>query len=303
MVIQDILDWLDDSGYAYNVSGDRNRGVDGFSSLANYRPGTLTWVGKESCYADCGRPENLQCAVVQENIQVKSGCTIVTPASREVFFAILKHFWGEAPRKCGTGRGTVFSGNVRIPPSVSVGDGCVLSGDICVGGGTVIEDHVTIMNRVTIGRNCIIHSGTVIGKDGFGFTFGRNGIPVKVAHFGGVLIGDRVEIGANTVIDRGTLDNTCIGDDSKIDSLCLIAHNVQIGKAVLVAGKAEVAGSARIGDRSYIAPGGMVKNQVKTGTGCFIGMGVTVRRDMADDTAAVSGDGKMIKIRDYRRFL
>ena len=303
MRIKEILDWLDSQKYPYRFIGDESVEISGFSSLADYKPGTLTWVKKERTYAECGRPENLQCAVVQTDAGISSAGMIISPASKTIFFAILEHFWGSSPYRTGTGKGTFLIGDIHIPPDVSIGCGCIFRGDICIGEGTVIEDHVTILNRVTIGRNCLIHAGAVIGKDGFGFSFTKENVPRKVVQFGGVRIGNRVEIGANTVIDRGTIGDTYIGDDTKIDSLCLIAHNVRIGKAVMVAGQTDVAGSVQIGDKSYIAPGGIIKNQVRTGNSCFTGMGVTIRHDMPDHTAAILDDGKMVTMRDYRRFL
>ena len=128
----------------------------------------------------------------------------------------------------------------------------------------------------------------MIGADGFGFAFSDNGLPIKVEHFGGVIIGDRVEIGANTCIDRGTIDNTVIHDDVKIDNLVHIAHNVVLLRGAVVVAGAIICGSARMGEDSYVAPGGIVKNQLQVGNNALVGLGAVVTKPV-DDGSVVAG--------------
>ena len=201
------------------------------------------------------------------------------------------------------GEGTVVGSGVQIAENVFIGCNCTLDGLIKIGEGTVIEHNVTIMNEVEIGSDCIIHSGTVIGKDGFGYAFDKNNIPVKVPHFGGVVIGDRVEIGSNCVIDRGTIDSTIIDDDTKIDSLCIIAHNTTIGKGNLIVGCSNLGGSSTIGNNSYIGPKTCIKNQVHIGNNCFTGMGTIVYESLEDDVIIPKAGSKTIKNKNYRRFI
>ena len=106
------------------------------------------------------------------------------------------------------------------------------------------------MDRAIIGKCVIIHAGTVVGSDGFGFET-MNNKHHKITHFGTVEIGDDVEIGANCTIDRGTIENTIIGDGSKLDNLVHIAHNVKLGKHNLLAGQVGIAGSAKLGEHVY----------------------------------------------------
>jgi len=138
------------------------------------------------------------------------------------------------------------SANAYIGPNVVIGDG------VEVGESTRLEANVTLYNSVSIGERCIIHSGAVIGADGFGFAHDGQGW-VKIAQAGGVSIGNDVEIGANTTIDRGALSDTVIANGVKLDNQIQIAHNVEIGEATAIAGCTAIAGSTRIGSHCTIA--------------------------------------------------
>lgn len=141
---------------------------------------------------------------------------------------------------------------VELGEGVVIGAGCRIGRNVKIGGGTRLSPNVTIYHDCVVGRDCIIHSGVVIGADGFGFARDRDGSWVKIPQIGRVVIGDDVEIGANTTIDRGALDDTVIGNGVKLDNLIQIAHNVRIGDKTIMAGCAGVAGSATIGDRCMI---------------------------------------------------
>jgi UDP-3-O-[3-hydroxymyristoyl] glucosamine N-acyltransferase len=147
----------------------------------------------------------------------------------------------------------VGAGSV-VEESAVVGPGCVLGARVRIGAGSRLAARVTVLDGVEIGRRCILHPGVVIGADGFGFAEDR-GTRVKVPQLGGVVIGADVEIGANTTIDRGAIDDTVIEDGVKIDNLVQIAHNVRVGAHSVVCGTAAIAGSTRIGRRCVLAGG------------------------------------------------
>ena len=142
---------------------------------------------------------------------------------------------------------------VVIEPGATIGSGatimahCYIGYSAAVGGQSLLYPSVTIRELVQVGSRVIIHSGTVIGSDGFGFVPGRGG-HTKIPQIGTVVIGDDVEIGANTAIDRATTGATTIGKGTKIDNLVHIAHNVHIGEHCFIAGQTGIAGSARIGN-------------------------------------------------------
>ena len=138
-----------------------------------------------------------------------------------------------------------------------VGSGSVVQADAQIGVDTRIHNNVTIGDRVRLGARCIVHSGAVLGADGFGFAL-DDGVAVKIPQIGSVWIGDDVEIGANTTIDRGAIDDTVIGNGVKLDNLVQIAHNVRIGEHSLMAAMSGVAGSSIIGKRCLIGGGAVL---------------------------------------------
>ena len=131
---------------------------------------------------------------------------------------------------------------------VFIGEGAVVGANVTVGEGTQLAPRVVLMRGVEIGKRCIFHSGVVVGGDGFGFAREEESW-VKVPQLGGVVIGDDVEIGANSTIDRGTVENTVIEDGVKLDNLVQIAHNVRVGAHTVIAALCGISGSTTIGKR------------------------------------------------------
>ena len=149
---------------------------------------------------------------------------------------------------CSIGAQTVVEAGAVVADGAVIGPGCYLGRDAAVGQGTRLVGQVWIAERCVIGRNCIIHPGAVIGADGFGYA--KDGERwIKVAQLGRVVIGDDVEVGANTTIDRGALDDTVINDGVKLDNLIQIAHNVRVGENTIMAACVGIAGSVTIGRR------------------------------------------------------
>ncbi|MDR0634338.1 MAG: UDP-3-O-(3-hydroxymyristoyl)glucosamine N-acyltransferase [Azoarcus sp.] len=160
------------------------------------------------------------------------------------------------PATAAIDAGAVVEEGAIIGERVSIGANCYVGRAARIGPGTRLAPNVTIHADCVLGANCIVHSGAVIGADGFGFARESSGAWVKIPQIGKVVIGDDVEIGANTSIDRGVLDDTVIGNGVKLDNQIQIAHNVHIGEHTVMAGSSGVAGSARIGARCII--GGQV---------------------------------------------
>ncbi|MBI5612127.1 MAG: UDP-3-O-(3-hydroxymyristoyl)glucosamine N-acyltransferase [Gammaproteobacteria bacterium] len=149
----------------------------------------------------------------------------------------------------------VIEGGAAVEDNVFIGPGCIVGQGAAIGADTRLIARVTVAHGCRIGRRCIVHPGAVVGSDGFGYA--KDGERwVKVPQLGRVVVGDDVEIGANTAVDRGALGDTVIGDGVKLDNLVQIAHNVQIGEHTAMAGCVGVAGSAVIGKRCAI--GGQV---------------------------------------------
>lgn len=156
------------------------------------------------------------------------------------------------------GAGTFIGKGVRIGQGSSIGAGCVIGEGVSLGPQVRLHGNVTIYPGCLIGARAIVHSGAVIGADGFGFAREADGSWSKIPQIGRVIIGDDVEIGANTAIDRGALDDTVIEDGVKLDNHIQIGHNVRIGAHTALAGCVGVAGSARIGRRCTIGGGAII---------------------------------------------
>ncbi len=149
---------------------------------------------------------------------------------------------------------TVVEAGVRVGAGAAIGPGCILAHDSVVGAGSRLVANVTLCHGVEIGERALIHPGVVIGADGFGIA--KDGEAwIKVPQLGSVRVGNDVEIGANTTIDRGALEDTVIGDDVRLDNQIQIAHNVVIGAHTAMAGCSAVAGSSTVGAHCLIAGG------------------------------------------------
>lgn len=171
------------------------------------------------------------------------------------------------------GRGVHLCRDVRVGAHAVLGDGAQ------VGEGTLLHPRVTLGERCSIGARCVVHSGTVIGADGFGFA-PHQGEWIKIEQLGAVRIGNDVEIGANTCIDRGALDDTVIEDGVKLDNLIQIGHNVHVGAHTAMAGCVGVAGSATIGAHCTIGGGAVILGHLRLADGVHVSAASVVTRSL-----------------------
>lgn len=167
------------------------------------------------------------------------------------------------------GDNAVIGAGVVLGEGVSIGPGCVVANNSRIGAYSSLKANVTVYHDCSIGERCIIHSGTVIGSDGFGFANDK-GNWVKIHQLGRVVIGDDVEIGANTTIDRGAIEDTVIGNNVIIDNLVQVAHNVRIGDHSAVAGCVGIAGSAEIGKRCAFGGGAGILGHLQIADGVTV---------------------------------
>lgn len=192
----------------------------------------------------------------------------------------------------------------RVHPDAVVGQNVAMHGDISVGAGTVIEPNVTILGAVTIGERCLLRAGCVIGSDGFGFERDDRGGVVRFPHLGGVRIGNRVEIGSCTCVARGTLGDTVIEDDAKVDNLVHVAHNVVIGAGAFVIAGAELSGGVRVGARAWIGPNACTLQKVEVGEGATVGLGAVVTKGVPPGTVVAGNPAEpMIVLKKMRAAL
>ncbi len=158
----------------------------------------------------------------------------------------------------------------KLGKNVTVFSGCYVGEDAEIGDESIIYPNCSVMAGVIIGKRCILNAGAVLGSDGFGFVPGAAGIE-KIPQIGIVRIGNDVEIGANTTIDRATLGETSIGDGTKIDNLVMLAHNVQVGKYTMLVSQTGIAGSTKVGDRVVMAGQAGVSGHIEIGDGAVVG--------------------------------
>ena len=244
-----------------------------------------------------------------------AACVIVSPALRDaaaargaalitddpyLYFARLTQWWAARTRRqsvagihpsavielgaqvhpsATVGALAYIGGGARIGAGVVVGSHSHIGDDACLGSGTKVSPHVTIMQGCVVGQRGLIHSGVVIGADGFGFA-PNQGHWEKVEQLGGVQIGDDVEIGANTCIDRGALEDTVIEDGVKLDNLIQIGHNVRIGAHSAMAGCVGIAGSATIGRHCTAGGGAIVLGHLQLVDHVHVSAGTVVTRSI-----------------------
>lgn len=288
--VKQIIDYLEEISADYEAYGDFDEVIEGFSSLSKYKENTITWLKK----AGMEIPSEMTVCVVQQGIETEANVKIVCPNSKEVFFSIIKKFWGQDDMESSPiGEGTIIGENVRLGEHVRIGCNCSIRGDIQIGNHTTIGDNVVIRNKVIIGNGCDIQSLSVIGEDGYGYFEDEGHVKTMIEHFGGVVIGDNVFIGSHTNIARGTIDDTVIEKGVKIAPSTHIGHNNHIGEnAAIVCSK--LFGSVETGKNSYITSS-VVRNQIKVGDNVIVGMGSVVTKDVADNKVLVGAPAKVIR--------
>ena len=292
MKISEILDFLSAEKIAFTFEGNRETTVEGFSSLQHYKPNSFTWIKTGKNIPESLDLSQITLAIVSDGVDTGTiPNTIRTTNSKRAFFSSIEHFYGQAEEQPAVGQFTYLSPKVKLGKNVRISHNCTLDGDITIGDGTVIWNNVVIVNRVTIGRDCDIHSGAVIGHDGYAYTEDALHKKTMIKHFGGVSIGDRVLIGENVCISRGTIDDTILESGVKIDALGHIAHNCWFEEDAAMAVPCSVSGSVHIGRNGYLA-GTIIRNQCVIGENAFIGMGAVVVKDVPSGETVVGNPAK-----------
>lgn len=165
-----------------------------------------------------------------------------------------------------------------IHPAARIGKNAVIESGVSIGEGTRVGSLAVIKAGTRIGRHCDIKSGAVIGEAGFGFERDGANRPLRMIHFGRVVIGDHVEIGSLTTVCRGALGDTVLEDHVKIDDHCHISHNCRIGEGAIITAGVAISGSVTIGRDAWLAPGCALVQKISVGADAFIGIGAVVTR-------------------------
>lgn len=301
MILQlaQILSYLDEVGMKYKYTGNKNIIITKFSSINNLDSNCISWVKDQSNYKD-GALAGLKNVLIVAKPSVtivdigKQNGFIWCEDPKEAFFSILSFFFPQDEYKKYVSPKSVVETKL-IGQGVYIGHNCYIGKNVIIDDNVVIKNNVTIEGTVRIGKNTIIYSGARIGSDGFGYFQDNDGRNIKVPHYGGVIIGQDVEIGANTCIDRGTLDSTIIGDNVKIDNLCHIGHNCVIEGNNLIIAMSMLGGSAVVENNAYIAPGAVIMNQIHIGNNSLVGMGAVVTKDVENNSVVAGVPAKVIR--------
>ncbi|PKO61177.1 MAG: UDP-3-O-(3-hydroxymyristoyl)glucosamine N-acyltransferase [Betaproteobacteria bacterium HGW-Betaproteobacteria-18] len=255
------------------LHGDAKLLIDGLAPLESAQPGQLSFLSHPK-YQSQLADSRASCVIVSPQFQDQAslrGTCIVTDQPY-LYFARVTQLWKKnLPASTGPRihPSAVIDPNAKVHPSARIGALCVLEAGAVIGAQTELKSRVTVGERCVVGERCIIHSGVVIGADGFGFA-PNAGAWEKIEQLGAVRIGNDVEIGANTCIDRGALQDTVIEDGVKLDNLIQIGHNVHVGQHTAMAGCAGVAGSATIGAHCTVGGGAIVLGHLTLADGVNI---------------------------------
>ena len=272
------------------LHGDGTAAVSSVAPIDRAVHGQLTFLGVAKyapLLATCGASVGL---VTPELADVPSGVAtrVIVATPQAALLKILPILFAPDPQRPGIdvtariGRGAVVGEDVSVGAYVVIGAGARigdrvrLDSHVVIGDGVEIGDdshcfpHVTAYPGTSVGRRVVVHAGVRLGSDGFGFVF-ADGAHNKIPHVGRCVVEDDVEIGANTTVDRGSIDDTVIGAGTKIDNLVIIAHNVRIGRLCLIAAQTGIAGSARLGDGCVVGGQAGIQGHVLVGDGARIG--------------------------------
>lgn len=290
--ISSILGFLKAESIPFSFIGNSTECVDGFSSLARYKSGSFTWVKSTKNIPEGFDLNQTALIFLAEGIGICPSSNIIrTPESKRAFFSTIEHFYAQEEERPAVGQFTYISPRVTLGKNVRIGHNCTLDGDITIGDGTIIWNNVVIINRVQIGKNCDIHSGAVIGHDGFGYTEDEAHKKIMVKHFGGVVVGDDVLVSDNVCICRGTIDDTVIASGTKIDNLSHIAHNCILEENTALACPCTLAGSVHIQKNGYLGAA-TIRNQITIGKDAFVGYGAVVIKDVSPGLTVVGAPAK-----------
>lgn len=243
------------------LSGSPDLTIEGLAPLQSAQPHQISFLSHPR-YQNQLVGSAAGCVILAPAFEFSApaGCAVIVTDDPYLYFARLTRLWKES---LGPSLGPRIHPSAVVDPQAVVADDAVI-GPLCVvergariGPGTVLKSRVTLSQGCVVGARCILHAGVVVGADGFGFAL-HQGQWEKIEQLGAVRIGDDVEIGANTCIDRGALEDTVIENGVKLDNLIQIGHNVHIGAHTAMAGCVGVAGSARIGAHCTVGGGAVV---------------------------------------------
>ncbi len=273
-----------------DLHGDAALSIHRIAPLATAQAGEISFLSHAK-YAPQLAMSQASCVILSKESAtglqdwLSQGRAWIETDAPYLYFAKLTQWWKlqhSNASEAGIHPSAVIDASAHIDPTSSIGAFCFVGAGAHIGAHTKLAARVSVGEGCSIGQRCIVHSGVVIGADGFGFAPRPDKSWEKIEQLGAVRIGDDVEIGANTCIDRGALDDTVIEDGVKLDNLIQIGHNVRIGKHTAMAGNAGVAGSATIGAYCSVGGGAVILGHLTIADHVHISASTTVMRSIAE---------------------
>ena len=254
--------------------------IDNLTDAERVNETTLDWINPSKANKQqIAESSKARVLLVDESVTPIDGKVLIYVKNPKVALAeVGNHFFVEKP-KPGIHPTAVIDSEAKLGKDVAIGPYSII-GKAVIGDDCFIDSNVRIYDDVVMGKGCIVKAGAVLGGAGFGYERDENGNKFRFPQIGQLIMGDYVEVGANTCIDRGALADTIIGDYTKINNLCHIAHNNKIGKNVTITGCVNVSGSNIIDDDVWIAPNSSIRGWVHIGKGATVGMGAVVVKDI-----------------------
>jgi len=256
------------------LEGEADRQLTGAAPLDSATPADLSFAASPKAFT-AAQTSQAGCVIVGPDYPNHSQTVIRSPSTRRAFAQALALLF-PATIPAGIHPSAVVAEDFILEDQVSIGPGCVISKGVTIGPGSTLHANVTIYDRVRIGRNAILHAGCVVGADGFGFALDEARRYIKFPQVGTVEIGDDVEIGANTCIDRAALGVTRLGDGVKLDNQVHIGHNCQIGNHVVIAAQTGLSGGVVVGDYAIIGGQVGIGDKARIESGAVIGSGAGI---------------------------
>ena len=298
-LLSELVQFLNEKHYLVQEAKIENDvEIKRFASLVHPSPDALCWAKKPLPVESIPEAAVFVCLPEQEHSHERKTVMLHVKEPRRIFGEIVSHFNPEI-HETGISNKAIVSPTAAIGKNVYIGPGSVIGNHCKIGDGTIIDANVTLYHHTTIGKNCHISSGAVIGADGHGYVLDENNKYQKIRHMGNVVIGDNVDIGANSCLDRGVLDDTTIGDNTKIDNLVQVAHSANIGQNCIITAGSIICGSSTIGDDCWLAPGSVVRNGIQVASHTQIGMNAVVYRSIKQADAVYAGN-PAVAVKKYK---
>ena len=257
-----------------SFEGEPDRQLTGAAPLESAAPPELAFAASAKSFG-IAQQSQAGCLIVPADYVNHSQTLIRSSSPRHAFAQALALLFPPAILS-GIHPSAVVAQDFSLQNQVSIGPHCSIGSGVTIGPGSTLHAHVTIYDRVHIGRNAIVHAGAVIGADGFGFALDEQRHYRKFPQVGTVEIGDDVEIGANTCIDRAALGVTRIGNGVKLDNQVHIGHNCQIGNHVVIAAQTGLSGGVVVGDHAIIGGQVGIGDKARIEAGAIVGSGAGI---------------------------